>query len=68
MSEERVARLETLLDGYNRDLPPLKEFILPGGTRPPAWRTSRAPCAAVPNVRWSRSRVPNRSVTRPGNI
>jgi cob(I)alamin adenosyltransferase len=33
MSEGRVAQLETLLDGYNRDLPPLKEFILPGGTR-----------------------------------
>ncbi len=33
MSEARVAHLETLLDGYNRDLPPLKEFILPGGTR-----------------------------------
>lgn len=33
MSEGRVARLEALLDEYNRDLPPLKEFILPGGTR-----------------------------------
>ena len=33
MNEARVAHLETLLDGYNRDLPPLKEFILPGGTR-----------------------------------
>ena len=33
MSEEQVARLEALLDEYNRDLPPLKEFILPGGTR-----------------------------------
>jgi cob(I)alamin adenosyltransferase len=33
MSEAQVARLERLLDGYNGDLPPLKEFILPGGTR-----------------------------------
>ncbi len=33
VSEEQVVRLETLLDDYNRDLPPLKEFILPGGTR-----------------------------------
>jgi cob(I)alamin adenosyltransferase len=33
MSEAQVARLEELLDDYNRDLPPLKEFILPGGTR-----------------------------------
>ncbi|HEY5292537.1 MAG TPA: cob(I)yrinic acid a,c-diamide adenosyltransferase [Burkholderiales bacterium] len=33
MSERQVTRLEALLDDYNRDLPPLKEFILPGGTR-----------------------------------
>jgi cob(I)alamin adenosyltransferase len=33
MSARQVTRLETLLDQYNRDLPPLKEFILPGGTR-----------------------------------
>ena len=33
MGESQVSRLEALLDDYNRDLPPLKEFILPGGTR-----------------------------------
>lgn len=33
MSEQQIARLENLLDAHNRDLPPLKEFILPGGTR-----------------------------------
>lgn len=33
ISEQQVARLEALLDEHNRDLPPLKEFILPGGTR-----------------------------------
>ena len=33
MSEDQVTRLEALLDDYNRHLPPLKEFILPGGTR-----------------------------------
>jgi cob(I)alamin adenosyltransferase len=26
-----VARLERELDGFNEDLPPLKDFILPGG-------------------------------------
>ena len=33
MGAAQVARLEKLLDGYNGGLPPLKEFILPGGTR-----------------------------------
>ncbi|TSA15050.1 MAG: cob(I)yrinic acid a,c-diamide adenosyltransferase [Betaproteobacteria bacterium] len=33
IDDKQVTRLELLLDGYNRDLPPLKEFILPGGTR-----------------------------------
>ncbi len=33
MSEAQVSQLEALLEEYNRDLPPLKEFILPGGTR-----------------------------------
>lgn len=33
LSDRQVGRLEALLDDFNRDLPPLKEFILPGGTR-----------------------------------
>ncbi|MBE0612588.1 MAG: cob(I)yrinic acid a,c-diamide adenosyltransferase [Burkholderiales bacterium] len=33
MTEQQVSRLEALLDDFNSDLPPLKEFILPGGTR-----------------------------------
>ena len=31
--EENITRLETLLDALNADLPYLKEFILPGGSR-----------------------------------
>ena len=31
--EERVAQLESWLDRHNATLPPLKEFILPGGSR-----------------------------------
>ena len=33
INDAQVARLETLLDGFNEDLAPLKEFILPGGSR-----------------------------------
>ena len=33
MQADHVARLDALLARFNRDLPPLKEFILPGGSR-----------------------------------
>ena len=32
ITEKQVARLEETLDRLNADLPPLKEFILPGGS------------------------------------
>jgi cob(I)alamin adenosyltransferase len=32
IKDDHVARLEGELDAFNGDLPPLKEFILPGGT------------------------------------
>ena len=36
MKDAQVTRLEELADEFNADLPMLKEFILPGGTRPAA--------------------------------
>jgi cob(I)alamin adenosyltransferase len=33
IGEAQVARLDALLEDWNRDLPPLKEFVLPGGSR-----------------------------------
>ena len=33
LTEARVTQLETILDDLNADLSPLKEFILPGGSR-----------------------------------
>ena len=36
MKDIQVARLEDLAETFNADLPMLKEFILPGGTRPAA--------------------------------
>ena len=32
ISDVQVNRLETILDRFNADLPPLKEFVLPGGS------------------------------------
>lgn len=43
--ERNVQRLETLIDQYNEDLPPLKEFILPGGNQAAATcHLARAVC------------------------
>jgi cob(I)alamin adenosyltransferase len=36
IGEDHVSQLEAWAEQYNADLPPLKEFILPGGTRPAA--------------------------------
>lgn len=36
VKEEHVLRLDEALGRYNATLPPLKEFILPGGSRPAA--------------------------------
>jgi len=33
INEAHVARLESLIEEFNADLPPLKEFILPGGSQ-----------------------------------
>jgi len=55
-----VERLETELDGFNENLPPLKEFILPGGG--PAAATchvARAVCRRAERRCWSLARVEN---------
>lgn len=36
MREAHCARLDQAIDGFNASLPPLKDFILPGGGRPAA--------------------------------
>src|SRR4051794_38938801 len=33
VADAQVVRLEAILESWNAELPPLKEFILPGGTR-----------------------------------
>ncbi|MGE5526792.1 MAG: cob(I)yrinic acid a,c-diamide adenosyltransferase [Rhodospirillaceae bacterium] len=45
LGDRHVARLEELIDRYNAELPPLKDFILPGGTRAGALtHVARAAC------------------------
>ena len=34
LAEKRIRLLDQWLEEFNRDLPPLAEFILPGGSRP----------------------------------
>eukprot|EP00119_Amphimedon_queenslandica_P003575 XP_003390128.1 PREDICTED: uncharacterized protein LOC100637055 [Amphimedon queenslandica] len=51
VEKERVDRLESALDHLNADLPPLKEFILPGGgARASAVHLARAVCRRAERV------------------
>ncbi|MCK6372035.1 MAG: cob(I)yrinic acid a,c-diamide adenosyltransferase [Gammaproteobacteria bacterium] len=58
IDDEMVLGLETALDGFNADLPPLKDFILPGGT-PGAARChlARAVCRRAERRTWALARV-----------
>src|SRR5580704_3952377 len=53
-----VDRLEAELDGFNEGLPPLKEFILPGGgPAAAACHLARAICRRAERRCWSLARV-----------
>jgi cob(I)alamin adenosyltransferase len=53
-----VDRLETELDGFNDPLPPLKDFILPGGgAAAAACHVARAVCRRAERRCWSLARV-----------
>jgi cob(I)alamin adenosyltransferase len=55
-----VERLETELDAFNDALPPLKEFILPGGgTAAAACHVARAVCRRAERRAWSLARSEN---------
>jgi cob(I)alamin adenosyltransferase len=53
-----VDRLETELDGFNEALPPLKDFILPGGgPAAAACHLARAVCRRAERRCWSLARI-----------
>jgi len=54
----RVERLEAALDGFNESLPPLKEFILPGGGPAAAGcHIARTVCRRAERRCWSLARI-----------
>jgi cob(I)alamin adenosyltransferase len=58
ISDAQVDRLERDLDGFNAALPPLKEFILPGGgPAAAACHLARAICRRAERHCWSLARV-----------
>ena len=60
VTDERVAWLEAQIEQFNGTLPPLKEFILPGG--PPAaaaCHLARTTCRRAERHTWALSRLEN---------
>jgi cob(I)alamin adenosyltransferase len=57
ITDAHTERLERALDGFNEDLPPLKEFILPGGgPAAAACHLARAICRRAERRCWSLAR------------
>jgi cob(I)alamin adenosyltransferase len=58
ITDAHTERLERALDGFNENLPPLKEFILPGGgPAAAACHLARAICRRAERRCWSLARV-----------
>ena len=58
ITDAYVERLEATLDGFNDTLPPLKDFILPGGgPSSAACHVARAVCRRAERRTWSLARI-----------
>jgi cob(I)alamin adenosyltransferase len=57
MGADAVEGLESLLDGFNADLPPLKDFVLPGGSLEAAvCHVARSVCRRAERRIWALAR------------
>jgi cob(I)alamin adenosyltransferase len=64
LGAERVAWLEAQLEQFNQSLPPLKEFVLPGGgTLAAASHIARAVCRRAERYCWTLARSEHVSAT-----
>lgn len=64
LTDERVAWLEEQIELFNRALPPLKEFVLPGGgTAASASHIARAVCRRAERGCWALARTEQVSAT-----
>jgi cob(I)alamin adenosyltransferase len=60
IGEQRLAWLEEQLEHFNASLPPLKEFVLPGGgTAAASCHVARAVCRRAERRCWALSRIEN---------
>jgi cob(I)alamin adenosyltransferase len=58
ITAEHVTRLEQELDALNEELPPLKEFVLPGGTRAAAvCHLARTICRRAERSAWAAAKL-----------
>jgi cob(I)alamin adenosyltransferase len=58
ITREHVSQLENDLDALNAELPPLKEFVLPGGTRAAAvCHLARTICRRTERSAWAASKL-----------
>jgi cob(I)alamin adenosyltransferase len=58
IAAEHVAQLERDLDSLNEELPPLKEFVLPGGTRAAALcHLARTICRRAERSAWAANKL-----------